>query len=335
MPNAKLGQEILWLSEGDVRSLLTMKEAVEAVEGAFRLFGEGQVQLPAKIYLNFEPYGGDLRAMPGYLKGKFPAAGVKIVNSNAKNPDRGLPAVSGIMVYIDPETGLPLGVFAAGNLTSIRTGAGGGIAAKYLARPNSTRVGLVGCGKQARTQLEALLEFFSIKHVVVWGKTPEEARAFCAEQQPDFKMKLEPQETVEAACNADIIVTTTPVRKPVVKAAWVRPGTHVNAIGADAAGKQELETALVKKARVVVDDWTQASHGGEVNVPVAAGTFARKDLAAELGEVVTGKKKGRLSESDVTIFDSTGLALQDVAVARVLYEKAVSLKKGQVLKFNG
>jgi alanine dehydrogenase len=331
----KLGSEILWLSEADVRSLLTMKETVTAVENAFALHGRGQVQLPTKIYLDFAPYGGDLRAMPAYVQGKNPAAGVKIVNSNAANPAKGLPAVTGIMVLNDPKTGLPLGVFAAGTLTSMRTGAAGGIAAKYLARKNSSVVGLVGCGRQALTQLEALLLFFPVKHVLVWGKTEPEALAFCKKIKPTVTYKLTICKTPQEACAADIIVTTTPVYKPVVKTAWVKPGTHINAIGADAPGKQELEMSLLSKSRVVVDDWGQASHAGEINNAVTKGKFSKKMLTAELGAVVCGKVVGRRKVSDITIFDSTGLAIQDVAVGRLLFHKALTIKKGKVLQFNG
>jgi alanine dehydrogenase len=331
----KIGQDILWLSEADVASLLTMKETLQVVEGAFALHGRGEVQLPPKVYLDFEPYGGDLRAMPVYVKGAHPAAGVKIVNSNAANPERNLPAVTGIVVYNDPKTGLPLGVFAAGNLTSMRTGAGGGVAAKYLARPESSTVGLVGCGRQARTQLEALVALFPVKKVLVWGKTLAEAKTFCTEAASIFKGTLVPSDRVEEVCAADILVTTTPVRQPLVKADWVKPGTHINAIGADAPGKQELDPRLLKKAKVVVDDWNQASHAGEINNAVTAGEFKQSDLAGQLGEIVIKKKTGRTAPGDITIFDSTGLALQDITVAQYLYQKAEKLNKGQVLKLNG
>jgi len=328
----KIGTDLLWFSEADVHGILTMKETLSVVEKAFALHGEGRVQLPAKIYLEFDPYGGDLRAMPAYVKSDPPSAGVKIVNSNPGNPDKGLPAVSGIMVLVDPPTGLPLAILAAGQLTSLRTGAAGGIAAKYLARPDSKTLGLVGCGRQAATQLEAVSLLFPIEKALVWGKTRQESDTFCAQHRGSTSVKLVSCATVEEACQADIVVTTTPVRTPAVKSAWIKPGTHINAIGADAPGKQELETILLRRARVFVDEWTQASHAGEINVAVTAGDFTEKDLAGQLGEVVIGRKKGRTSASDITIFDSTGLALQDVTVARFIYEKAVAQKKGQALK---
>lgn len=332
----KLGSDLLWLSEKDVASLLTMKEVLSVIEEAFRAHGENKIQMPAKLYLDFHPdFDGDLRAMPAFLKGKTPAAGVKIVNSHPQNPARGLPAVSGVMMLADPETGLPVAVFSAGTLTSLRTGAGGGVAAKYLARKNSEVVGLVGSGRQAATQLEALSLLFSIKKVRVWGKTKEDAQVFLKQTQPAYRFEFEICDHVKNACEADIVVTTTPVRSPLVQAAWIRPGTHINAIGADAPGKQELETALVLKSRVVVDEWAQASHAGEINVPVSEGRLSKENTVGQLGEIVTGKKQGRLSDSDITIFDSTGLALQDVAVGKMVYDKASKSRKGQVLNFNG
>lgn len=330
----KLGSQILWLSEKDVASLLTMPEALAAVENAFRLHGEGKVQMPPKIYLEFKPYDGDLRAMPAYLYPPTEAAGVKIVNSTPSNPEKGLPAVAGLMILSDPKTGLPLAVMGAAALTAIRTGAAGGIAAKALARRNSTTVGLVGCGRQAKTQLEALMNNFPIETVFVWGKTVEESAAFCTANAA-LGPRMVSCSTAEAACAADIIVTTTPARVPVVMSTWVKDGAHINAIGADAPGKQELETALLKRARVVVDEWGQSSHAGEINVAVEHGGYKREDIAGQLGDILCGKSVGRKDQSDVTIFDSTGLAIQDVAVARLVYDKAVKMNKGQVLELNG
>ena len=329
----KLGSEILWLSEKDVQELLPMSDALTAVRQAFELHGSGNVQMPSKIYLEFKPYDGDLRAMPAYLYPPVEAAGVKIVNSTPSNPERGLPAVAGIMVLVDVKSGLPLAVMGAGALTSIRTGAAGGIAAKALARPDSSVVGLVGCGRQAKTQLEALLSFFKITRVLVWGKTMEEAKAFIAANGALAPMSA--VATSQEACGADIIVTTTPSRVPVVKDVFVRPGTHINAIGADAAGKQEIETKLLRRSRVVVDEWGQASHAGELNMAVSNEGYARTDIAGQLGEILNGKVTGRQTAQDITIFDSTGLAIQDVASAKLVYDKAVKLNKGQVLQLHG
>jgi len=326
----KIGSEVLWLSDSDVIELLTMKEAIAAMELGFTLYGQNKAQMPPKAYLNFENEGGDLRSMPAYLKGESAMAGVKIVNSTPQNPAKGLPAVAGILVLVDPQTGLPLGVFSAHYLTAIRTGAVGGLAAKVLARKNSKTVGLVGCGYQAYTQLKALNENFSIEKVLVWGKTIEEAEKFCQKIKNGVPCK-----EVKEVCQGDIVVTTTPVRTPLVKKDWISAGTHINAIGADAPGKQELEADLLKSSKVVVDEWVQCSHGGEINNCVRSGQFKQSHVAASLGEIMINKKKGGTHENDITIFDSTGLAIQDVAVGKILYDKAIKLNKGQVLKLHG
>ena len=323
--------DLLWLSEDDVKSLLNMDDAIVAVENAFRDHGLGKTQMPPKSYLYFSKYDGDLRTMPAYLEG-LDSAGMKIVNVHPKNRDIGLPTVMAVFVLNSPETGAPLAVMGATYLTSVRTGAAGGIAAKYLARPESRVIGMVGAGAQARTQLMALCRFFEIDLVIVYDRSIDGAQAFEKDARDfldcDYRQTTNPQD----ACDCDILVTTTPVRSPVVKNAWVKPGTHINAIGADAKGKQELETALTKRTKIVVDDATQAIHSGEVNVPISEGTLRPDEIYAQIGEIVAGKVLGRTNKDEITIFDSTGLAIQDVATGRIVYETALKSSKGLRLK---
>ncbi|MBL0059286.1 MAG: alanine dehydrogenase [Elusimicrobia bacterium] len=327
---------ILWLSEKEVDGLLTVEAAMPLVEEAFGHLARGEAQMPPKVYLDFEEYGGDLRAMPAYIPkiscaGGRPFAGVKVVNSHPGNPKRGLPTVAAIYVLNDPETGMPLAVMAAGRLTDIRTGAGGGLAAKTMARKDSTVLGLVGAGRQAATQLAAIRPLFPLKEVRVAAFTMEEAQTFCAREArpggPVFRAV-----GVEEACGADIVVTTTPGREAVVKSAWIREGTHINAVGADAPGKRELEVEILKRARIIVDSPEQALHSGEVNTGIDEGTLTVRNIAGSLGEVLIGKKPGRQSDRDITVFDSTGLAIQDVAVAGCIYQRALQLKRGLTLE---
>jgi len=181
----------------------------------------------------------------------------------------------------------------------------------------------------------AVLENFAIKEIRVWGKTEEDIGAFIRDHALSLKVPLRAMARAQDACEADIVITTTPVREPVVRDSHVRPGTHINAIGADAPGKQELDMEILKRARVFVDDRVQAAHGGEINVAVSQGKFKPSQIIGELGEVVCGRVQGRRSDDDVTLFDSTGLAVQDVALSQWLFEKAQTLHKGQVLKLNG
>jgi alanine dehydrogenase len=308
------------MTQSDVEKALTMRDAVDAVEAAFRAFGQGKAQMPPKVYLTFEK--GDLRSMPAYVPG-LGFAGVKNVNVHPNNRD--LPAVMATLTLFDPETGYPLAVMDGTYLTAMRTGAAGGIAAKYLARKDSAVAGFVGTGRQAQTQLAALLITMSgIEQVLVNDIDSDKASRFATWCEQTHGLKAHVCSLEDAVSGADILTTVTPVHKPIVKKQYVRSGTHINAIGADAEGKQELESSIVQTARVVVDHWEQASHGGEINVPVAQGLIRREDIWADIGEVVCGKKKGRQSQEEITVFDSTGLAIQDVACAAHVFRKLTS-----------
>jgi alanine dehydrogenase len=235
-----------------------------------------------------------------------------------------LPAVMATITLVDPETGYPLAIMDGTYLTAMRTGAAGGVAARYLSREDSRVAGFIGAGRQAQTQLAALLVTRpGIEEVLVADTDPQRAEAFarhCADEHGRKARAVSPEEAVRGS---DVLTTVTPARKPVVRAEWVRPGTHLNAIGADAPGKQELEIAVLQMAKVVVDNWTQSSHGGEINVAVARGVMKAQDVHADIGQVVTARKPGRQSPDEVTVFDSTGLAIQDVACSALVYRKMV------------
>ncbi len=318
--------ETILLTEREVRELVGMEEAINAVEEAFRLHGFSKYQMPAKVYLYFDT--GDLRAMPAEIMGY---AGVKWVNSHPDNPARGLPTVMALLILNDPANGFPLAVMDATYLTSLRTGAAGGVAAKYLAKKDSKVVGFIGCGKQAMFQLEAIRLVFDIEKVLGYDISGDAIRRFskfCSERGIDFA-----ETDAKNACKCDILVTTTPSRQPVVSGRWIGEGVHINAIGADAPGKQELDIEILLRSKIIVDDIEQALHGGEINVAVSKGMLHRSDIFATLGEVVAKLKPGRESDAEITIFDSTGLAIQDIAVAKMAYEKAVKEGVGKRIKF--
>lgn len=324
----------LLLDRKTVASLIDMKSSILAVEKVFSQYGLGRAVMPPKIYLDLPEFAGDFRAMPAFVKG-LGKCSLKWVNTHANNTKYGLPSVMAIVILNDPKTGFPLSIMDGTTLTSLRTGAAGGVAAKYLARHDSEVVALVGCGVQARTQLLALREVFKIKSVKVWGKESNLVTKFLKEmKRPGEEMCSFP--TVEKCVNhADIVVTTTPSRKPIVNHSWIKAGTHINAIGADAAGKQEIDSKIFKYAKLVVDDFRQASHSGEINVPCTKGILTHKDVYAHLGQIVCGKKKGRTSDREITIFDSTGLAIQDLAIADVVYHTALKRKKGYTIDLMG
>lgn len=312
-----------------VKEIVTMAEAVREVEKYFKLFGRGKAQMPPKVYITLDKYNGDFRSMPTYVE-DVEVCGIKWVNVHPDNRKKGIPTVMGIIIYSDPRTGFPLAIMDATYATALRTGAAGGVAAKYLARKSSKIVALVGCGVQARTQLAALNEVAKISVVNVFGKTHSETLKFKRWCRRTFSFEVKIIPSIEGCVKeADIIVTTTPARKPVIKCEWLKKRVHINAIGADAAGKEELDVKILKGAKIVVDAWVQAAHSGEINVPVKKKQITKRDIYADIGEVTSGKKKGRVKKDNITVFDSTGLAVQDMAIASLIYKKAKKLNKGK------
>ena len=326
-----MGITILWLNRKDMDGLIDIHNVLPVVENAFWEHGLGKVQMPPKVYLDFKAHNGDLRTMPGYLE-NMDIAGVKLVNVHPDNPKIGLPTVMALMVLNSTKTGAPLAVMDGTTLTDLRTGAAGGVAAKYLSREESRVVGLIGLGRQARTQLRAIMEVRDIQKVKIFDRSKESTVSFIEDMEKEMGVEIESEPNAHEVCDCDILVTTTPVKSPVVKAGWIREGTHINAIGADAAGKEELDPMILKNANVIVDAILQASHSGEVNVPISNGIFSVNEIYAELGQVVSGIKQGRENDSDITVFDSTGLAIQDVVTADLAYQRALERKVGLELE---
>jgi len=314
-----------------VEKCIAMPQAIEIVENAFKAHGQGLTQMPAKIYLHLDKYNGDFRAMPAYVK-EPEACGIKWVNVHPDNKKYGLPSVMALIILSDSKTGFPLAIMDGTSITNLRTGAAGAVAAKYLARTDSKRIALIGCGVQATTQLMALREVFPISTVSVFDSLEPQANAFIKKTR-SLVPKIKKHATIAECLNgADIIVTTTPSREPIVQSQWVAKGAHINAIGADAKGKEELDPKILTRAKVVVDDITQALHSGEINVPVAKNLFRKSQIYADLGEIVTEKKAGRQARDEITLFDSTGLAILDIALAQYAYLQAVSVNRRKLRK---
>jgi len=319
------------LSGKDIAETVTMEDIVPAVEHVFKEYAEGKVIMPAKIYLDV-PGHGDFRAMPAYVP-SVGTSGIKWVNVHPNNPEQGLPTVMATILLNDPGTGQLLAVMDGTYVTDMRTGAAGGVAAKYLAKRAAT-VGLVGSGHQAWTQMLAYQVVFGpkIKLVKVWSRHLEHSQALAGRIERFLGYEAEAVAAPQEACAADIVATTTPAREPIVRPEWIKPGTHINAIGADAPGKQELFSDLTVKARAYVDSVEQASHSGEINVPLSQGVLSVKMLAGTIGQVIAGKAPGRKGD-EITIFDSTGLSIQDMAVAHLAYERALKAGRGVEFEF--
>ena len=324
-------KKIRILNMNELKQILTMSDVLNLVEKAFEERGLHQVQMPPKPYLFFNKFDGDLRVMPAYLE-TLNEAGVKMVNVHTTNPSKyNLPTVIATIVLFDPETGIPVCIMDGTHITAMRTAAASGIATKYLAKKDARVVAIIGAGYQAPFQLEALKEVMKIESVRIFSIIEKEAEELA--QMAKAKMGLEAQKVNsarDAVVGSDVVVTVTPVREPVVKEEWVKAGMHVNAIGADAPGKEELETSILSRAKIVIDDWEQASHSGEINVACSNRIITRNNIYAEIGEIVVGDKRGRVSDDEITVFDSTGLAIQDVITAfhayRIAEEKGMGME---------
>jgi len=337
MPKHNHKVRTLILTGKQVEELLEMKAVLGAVESSFRYKGLGKVQMPPKSYLFYPRYDGDLRTMPSYVE-EMDISAVKIVNVHPHNSMcYGLRTVMATLLLVDPRTGQPLAFMDATHITGMRTGGASAIASKYLARPNPKLLGIIGAGNQARTQMLALITHYGqFEAVRVFDLYPEKSNALAKEFKAMYKEKVGDIKAVEEAkecvVDADIVATVTSSRAPIVKDEWVGDGTHFNCIGADAPGKQEMDPRILKRARLVIDDWEQASHSGEINVPLSQGDLTRADVDAEIGEVVAGIKPGRENDEQVTVFCSTGLAVQDCLTAKLVYDAALERKVGRYMQ---
>jgi alanine dehydrogenase len=303
----------LILNKKDVRRLINIGDVIGVVESAFKDYTEGKGEMPSKVYLTVKD--GDFRAMPASLPG---AAGMKWVSVHTDNPAKGLPTVMAVLILNDADTGYPLVIMDASETTALRTAATSTIASKYLARKDLKTLGIVGAGYQAYHHIKAHCELFKFQEIMVSDISPK-ATGRLIDSLPNLPLRAC---SLEETVKADIVCTLTPAHQPVVLNKWLKPGTHINAVGADAEGKEELEPSILIEARVVVDDLRQAIHAGEINVPVSTGIYKKEQIFATLGEIIAGYKQGRTNNEMITVFDSTGLAIEDIAVAGLVYEKA-------------
>ncbi|WP_336362529.1 ornithine cyclodeaminase family protein [Halalkalicoccus salilacus] len=313
--------QTLLLNGDDVAENAPLPELIPAIEDAFAAYERGDAQMPPKSYIDLPQYNGDFRSMPAYMDaGDWDAAGIKWVNVHPDNPtDHDLPTVLGTMIYSDPETAFPLAILDGTELTMQRTGAAAAVATDHLAREGAKSLGIVGAGAQAYTQLEAIAEVRPIERVVISDLDEERVERFVSRFAERFDVR---GGSIEEAASCDVLSTVTPVEEPIVSREMIGEHTHVNAMGADAEGKHELADEILLDAKLVIDDHAQTTHSGEINVPYAEGTLTDDDIHAAIGEIVVGDRPGRTPDDGLTVFDSTGLAIQDVAAAHVVYGHA-------------
>jgi alanine dehydrogenase len=311
------------LTRGDISRLLTIEDHLRAAETAFRLLGEGKAELPAPLHL--AGIGGGFHAKAAALALERPYAAVKINGNFPGNPARfGLPTIQGAILLFDAEKGSPLAVLDSIEITLARTAAATALAARHLARPESRVATICGCGAQAGAQLEHVASIMPLETVYAWDASPERARDFAERATRALGIEVVPAgELREATLQSDIIVTCTTAREPFLGLGDVAAGTFIAAVGADHPEKQEIEPELLAGALVYADSIEQCAVMGELHHAIAAEWLSRDEIGGELADLVTGRKIGRNNAAEIILFDSVGLAVQDVAAAAMAYERAV------------
>jgi alanine dehydrogenase len=313
----------LILGRQDVEDLLTMEMTLEAVEAAFLEHGQGTTLVPDRVGLYLEEYHGVIGVMPGYMQG-LQAAGVKVIFHHEDNPKKHhLPASGGLVVYQDPITGMPLAIMDCAYITKMRTGAATGVSVKYLARGDARVLGIVGAGAQASSQVAAVAQVRDLTRVKAFDLDPS-ATARLLGEIADLELEAEAVDSPQEACSdVDILVTCTPARAAYIQGEWIQEGMHISSVGADMPHKRELQPGVYARAdKWVTDLINQALITGEIADAIQEGAINEETLHATLGEIVAGQKPGREKDSEITIFKSTGMAIQDVATAKKVYDLA-------------
>jgi alanine dehydrogenase len=325
--------EVLLLSSREVQNLLTLDQCIKAVEGAFRAHGEAKTVPPAVLSMHVQ--GGGFHLKAGMLTFGRPYFAAKVNGNFPENATQfGLPTIQGVIALFDASNGTPLAVMDSRDITALRTAAATAVAAKFLARQDARTVTMCGCGNQGRVQLTALASVRAVETVFAYDRDREIARRFAARMAEELDLSVLPVTELAAGVRqSDVCVTCTTSREPVLHLEEVSPGTFIAAVGADSPHKQEIDPSLMARGKIVCDVIDQCAEMGDLHHALEAGAVTRADVYCELGEIVAGKKVGRESPDEITIFDSTGMALQDVAAAAVVYEKAHKQGCGTRLSF--
>lgn len=328
--------KVLVLTHTQVEELMPVADCIGVMEGAFRALAEGGVFNPLRMMLRPEAAGGALFAvMPALVGGEERNYGVKVVAVYHDNPKLGKDAHQGFVSLFHSQTGEPLAFINAAAVTAIRTAAVSGLATRLLSRPEAKTLALIGTGTQAHYHLPAIAAVRNLAEVRVVGGRPESAAAFVEKHQPNYSFPLKAAGSVEEATDgADLIVTVTNSKAPVLKREWVSPGAHICAVGTSVRTSSEIEPELIAVSRLFVDRIESAKNeAGEYLNAVAAGLIDESHILAEVGELVTGRKQGRQNFEEITLFKSLGLAMEDVASARYLYARAQAEGKGSWVDF--
>jgi ornithine cyclodeaminase len=323
------------LTEKDLRACVALDlDAVAIVEQAFAALATGGVVMPPILSMAIPQHHGEVDVKTAFVPG-LDSFAIKVSPGFFDNPKRGLPSLNGLMMLFDSETGLARAVLLDnGFLTDIRTAAAGAVAAKHLAPARVRTAGVIGAGVQAELQIRALKLVREFSELLVWARDPAKAEAYAAKMPEVLGVRVSVAKTAEEVVRAaDIVVTTTPAREPLIRAEWLHPGLHVTAMGSDAPEKSELDPAIVARGgRFVCDRNSQSVRLGEMRAAVAAGLIAADHRADELGEICAGQKPGRVAADEVTICDLTGTGVQDTAIATHAFRVARERGLGTVIE---
>lgn len=324
----------LLLNRDDVQCLLSPEEVIAAVKSSYIAYSGGQTIQPSIVSIEIPQYCGEMDVKASYSR-NTEVISVKCASGFYENKKNGgLPNSMSTLLLFDGTTGFPLCILDASLITGWRTGAAGAISASLLARADSRTAAIIGTGDQARMQLRALKTVIDLHEIRLWGRSSEQMHAYWGEMAKemgcDIHLCPSPEEAVR---EADIIVTTTPSSAPLIRQDWVSPGTHIIAVGADMEGKQELDPMLFQGAKIVVDSLSQCRVRGEIQNPLHLGIISEERIHGEIGQILAGEKAGREKDSEITIFDLTGMAVQDNFTAAKIYQRALALKRGTYYDF--
>jgi ornithine cyclodeaminase len=324
----------LLLSAHDVRRLLPMPEAIDAMEAAFRSLSAGEARLPLRTIVWTPDRRGGLGVMPGYLPQRL---GAKLVSVFPGNHGTELDSHQGIVLLFETERGRLVAAADATAITAIRTAAVSGLATRLLAREDAGDLAIFGSGTQARTHLDAMLAVRKLRRIRVWSRSPENAREFAAREGDRHGVSIDVASSAEkAAYGADLLCTVTSSKEPFLRGEWLSPGAHVNAAGSSVATARELDAAAVAKASLFVDRReSTVNEGGDFLLAKAEGAVTDEHIRAELGDVLTGKAAGRQSPEEITLFKSLGLAIEDIAAVDHIRRRAIEKGIGVEFDFGG
>ncbi len=328
---------MLVLARSDVEKLLTMADAIAAVEEGYRQLALGHVTMPQRLATTVEPYNGVHLAMPAFVGGDPGTLAIKIVTVFSDNPTRyGEPTIQGVVLLHDARTGKPLALLDAEHLTAMRTGAASGVATKLLALPDAATATMLGSGAQACTQLPAVCAVRPIRQAWVYSLNAEQDAAYAQEMSERLGIPVQRASDLRAAIeSADIICTATNSSTPLFDGGWLQPGVHINGIGSYTRTMRELDTTTILRSRLYVDGRGAAqSEAGDIVIPVAEGAITYDHVIAEIGAVLLGRAVGRTSPADITVFKSVGMAVQDAVTAPLVYQRALEQGLGQTVELS-